>query len=422
MNQTPPRYEQAEESVIGSVLIDQECVDDCISVLTSDDFSKPEHAKIWRAIEALHKRSAAIDIVTVNEECGGDMGSALSLLIEKTPTSANVATYVKMVDEASVNRTIIKTAAKIAEIGYQNMTPDEAINAAEQAIMRIRNAKATNSFASMQTLVNNALTKGEDAAVKAGIKPLDDLTGGWHNSDLIIVAARPSVGKTALAVNLAVEAALWQKKSVAIFSLEMSGEQITSRMLADEAKIDMKRIKSGDLTIEERANLTAAADRIAKARIWIDDSASLTPLDIRSRCRKLRRDVGLDMVIIDYLQLLQSNRQSHDANRVMETSDISRSLKAVAREFHVPVIALSQLSRQSEYREGGEPRLSDLRDSGSIEQDADIVLMLWRPKTSEEETYFDTVNFKVAKHRNGPIGDFSLLFKRETTSFRGMHE
>ena len=277
---------------------------------------------------------------------------------------------------------------------------------------------STNTFDSMTQLVDTTLAAKRKGGIMSGIKPLDDLTSGWQNSDLVIVAARPSVGKTALAVNLATEAAIRQGKSVAIFSLEMSGEQITARMLADQAHLDIKKIREGNLTLEEGAKLNEAADRIRKANIWIDDSASITPLDIRARCRRLRKERGLDMVVVDYLQLLQATRQSHDANRVMETSEISRNLKAVAREFDVPLIALSQLSRQSEYREGGEPRLSDLRDSGSIEQDADVVLMLWRPKQAEEESYFDTVNFRVAKHRNGPIGDFSLLFRRATTSFR----
>lgn len=417
MDKVLPRADQAEEAVIGSVLIDAECVDLCLSILTPSSFGKPEHAKIWKAIEELHKKGSAIDTLTINDEVGEGYAAVLADILDKTPHSANVETYVKMVDEAATRRMIISTAAKVAEIGYQGMNADEALNAVESAVMKIRAARSLNTFDDMQHLVPATLNAKRRAGIKAGIKPLDDMTSGWQNSDLIIVAARPSVGKTALAVNLATQAAMWQGKSVAIFSLEMSGEQITARMLADVAKVDLKKIRDGGLDLEEGNRLTEAAERIKKANIWIDDSASITPLDIRARCRRLRKERGLDMVIVDYLQLLQANRQSHDANRVMETSEISRNLKAVAREFDVPVIALSQLSRQSEYREGGEPRLSDLRDSGSIEQDADVVLMLWRPKTSEEESYFDTVNFKVAKHRNGPIGDFSLIFRRATTSF-----
>lgn len=417
MDKILPRADQAEEAVIGSVLIDSECVDLCVSVLSSSSFGKPEHAKIWKAIEGLHKKGMAIDSLTVNDEVGDGYATILSDIVSKTPHSANVETYVKMVDDAAIRRMIVNTAAKVAEIGYQGMNADEALNAVESAVMKIRAARSLNTFDDMNHLVTATLNAKRRTGIQSGIAPLDAMTGGWQNSDLVIVAARPSVGKTALAVNLATQAALWQKKHVAIFSLEMSGEQITARMLSDVSKVDLKKIRDGGLDLEEGKRLTDAAERIRQANVWIDDSATLSPLDIRARCRRLRKEIGLDMVIVDYLQLLQSNRQSHDANRVMETSEISRSLKAVAREFDVPVIALSQLSRQSEYREGGEPRLSDLRDSGSIEQDADIVLMLWRPKTAEEETYFDTVNFKVAKHRNGPIGDFSLIFRRATTSF-----
>lgn len=417
MDKILPSADQAEEAVIGSVLIDAECADLCLTILTPSSFRKPEHAKIWKAIEELSKRGSAIDTLTVNDEVGEGYATIITDIVDRTPHSANVETYVKMVDEASTRRMIISTAAKVAEIGYQGMNADEALNAVESAVMKIRAARSLNTFDDMQHLVPATLNAKRRTGIKAGIKPLDDMTSGWQNSDLIIVAARPSVGKTALAVNLATQAAMWQDKSIAIFSLEMSGEQIVARMLADVAKVDLKKIRDGGLDLEEGQRLNEAAERIKKANIWIDDSATMTPLDIRARCRRLRKERGLDMVIVDYLQLLQSNRQSHDANRVMETSEISRSLKAVAREFDVPVIALSQLSRQSEYRDGGEPRLSDLRDSGSIEQDADVVLMLWRPKQSEEETYFDTVNFKVAKHRNGPIGDFSLIFRRATTSF-----
>jgi replicative DNA helicase len=417
MDKMLPSADQAEEAVIGSVLIDAECADLCLTILTPSSFRMPEHAKIWKAIEELSKRGSAIDTLTVNDEVGEGYATIIADIVERTPHSANVETYVKMVDEASTRRMIISTAAKVAEIGYQGMNADEALNAVESAVMKIRAARSLNTFDDMQHLVPATLNAKRRTGIKAGIKPLDDMTSGWQNSDLIIVAARPSVGKTALAVNLATQAAMWQGKSIAIFSLEMSGEQIVARMLADVAKVDLKKIRDGGLDLEEGQRLNEAAERIKKANIWIDDSATMTPLDIRARCRRLRKERGLDMVIVDYLQLLQSNRQSHDANRVMETSEISRSLKAVAREFDVPVIALSQLSRQSEYRDGGEPRLSDLRDSGSIEQDADVVLMLWRPKQSEEETYFDTVNFKVAKHRNGPIGDFSLIFRRATTSF-----
>lgn len=417
MDKILPSADQAEEAVIGSVLIDAECADLCLTILTPSSFRMPEHAKIWKAIEELSKRGSAIDTLTVNDEVGEGYATIIADIVDRTPHSANVETYVKMVDEASTRRMIISTAAKVAEIGYQGMNADEALNAVESAVMKIRAARSLNTFDDMQHLVPATLNAKRRTGIKAGIKPLDDMTSGWQNSDLIIVAARPSVGKTALAVNLATQAAMWQGKSIAIFSLEMSGEQIVARMLADVAKVDLKKIRDGGLDLEEGQRLNEAAERIKKANIWIDDSATMTPLDIRARCRRLRKERGLDMVIVDYLQLLQSNRQSHDANRVMETSEISRSLKAVAREFDVPVIALSQLSRQSEYREGGEPRLSDLRDSGSIEQDADVVLMLWRPKQSEEETYFDTVNFKVAKHRNGPIGDFSLIFRRATTSF-----
>ena len=429
MNSKAPHYAEAEDSVIGSMLIDSECIPSTLEILDAEDFYSGANRIVYGAMQHLAKTNMAVDVVTVSdylekkgelEEIGGR--ACIAQYSSRTPTSANVESYARMVEEAAVSRRLISTAAKIAEIGYQGLPSDEALDKAESEIYRLSRARSNSSFDDLGELLGKSWKSmeraalGENVTIKSGIIPMDKVIGGWSNSDLIVVAARPSVGKTALAVNLATNAALRQGKAVAIFSLEMSGEQIATRILADAAHVDISKIRNGSGTPEEINKLAEAADRIKDARIYVDDASSLTPIEIRSRCRKLRQDKGLDMVVIDYIQLLSAVRQQKDANRVMETAEISRTLKQIARELNVPVIALSQLSRNSEYRDSGEPRLADLRDSGSIEQDADVVIMLWKPKEQTDE-YYDTVSVKVAKNRNGPTGDLNLIFRKATTSF-----
>lgn len=422
-----PQNTQAERAVLGSMLIDDSVVVPVMSVLSSDDFYDYGYRTIFESMESLVKQKRAVDTVTVADELGNKIltvggSTVLGDLVRDTPTSANWESYAALIEEAAVNRRLIEAAGKIAEIGYQGLSSDEALDKAQAEMYRLARTRTNSTFLDLSHVIGlswdhyDRAKSGENDTIKSGIIPMDKLIGGWGKSDLVIVAARPSVGKTALAVNLATNAAVRQGKSVAIFSLEMSSEQIGTRILADAAHVDISKIRAGTLTQAEEEKLTVASDAIARAKIYVDDSSALTPLEIRSRCRRLKQEQGLDMVVIDYIQLLSAIRQQKDANRVMETSEISRSLKQIARELNVPVIALSQLSRNSEYRDSGEPRLADLRDSGSIEQDADVVIMLWRPKEQGDE-FYDNVNVKVAKHRNGPIGDLQLVFRKATTSF-----
>lgn len=429
MSNKAPHYAEAEDSVIGSMLIDSECVPAMLEILDAEDFYSNANRIVYGAMQHLSKINVAVDVVTVSEHLEkegklDDVGgrACIAQYSSSTPTSANAESYAHLVEEAAVSRRIINAAAKIAEVGYMGLPSDEALDKAESEIYRLARTRSNSSFDDLGVLVGKSWKSmeraalGENVTIKSGIIPMDKVIGGWANADLVVVAARPSVGKTALAVNLATNAALRQGKSVAIFSLEMSGEQIATRILADAAHVDITKIRNGSATPEEVNKLAEAADRIKDARIYVDDASSLTPIEIRSRCRKLRQDKGLDMVVIDYIQLLSAVRQQKDANRVMETAEISRTLKQIARELNVPVIALSQLSRNSEYRDSGEPRLADLRDSGSIEQDADVVIMLWKPKEQTDE-YYDNVSVKVAKNRNGPTGDLNLIFRKATTSF-----
>ncbi len=422
-----PHNTAAERAVLGSMLIDDNVVVQVMSVLSAEDFYDYGYRTIFEAMESLAKQKRAVDTVTVADELGNKIltvggSTMLGDLVRDTPTSANWESYAALIEETAVSRRLIEAAGKIAEIGYQGLASDEAVDKAQAEMYRLARTRTNSTFLDLSHVIGlswdhyDKAKAGENVSIKSGIVPMDKLIGGWGKSDLIIVAARPSVGKTALAVNLATNASVKQGKSVAIFSLEMSSEQIGTRILADAAHVDISKIRAGTLTQAEEEKLTAASDAIAQAKIYVDDSSALTPLEIRSRCRRLKQEQGLDMVVIDYIQLLSAVRQQKDANRVMETAEISRSLKQIARELNVPVIALSQLSRNSEYRDSGEPRLADLRDSGSIEQDADVVIMLWRPKEQGDD-FYDNVNVKVAKHRNGPIGDLQLVFRKATTSF-----
>jgi replicative DNA helicase len=385
----------------------------------------------------LFERREPVDLVTVSEtlerkdELDAIGGRAyLSTLSNQTPTAVHAVQYARIVERKAVLRNLIGAAGKIAGIGYEDPAEiQEAIDRAESELFQVSNRRITAGFSQLKELLHAAYDRldylhahrGELNGVASGFPDLDALTTGFQKSDLIVVAARPSVGKTSFALNVAEHAAVTQHRSVGVFSLEMSKEQLVLRLLSSVANIDSKRLRTGFLEELDFARIAPAMNDLSEAALYIDDTPNITSMELRTKARRLQAESGLDLVIVDYLQLMQATTSNRDSNRVQEVSEISRGLKALARELSVPVIALSQLSRQPEMRESKEPRLSDLRESGAIEQDADLVVFLYREKDKpgeEEQTDGEVINVKLAKHRNGPTGDIQLWFRKSQTRFQ----
>jgi replicative DNA helicase len=377
-----------------------------------------------------------VDLVTVSEvlERQGLLdavgGSAyLTSLINLTPTAVNAVYYARIVERKAVLRGLISAAGRIAGIGYDEAQDVEvSIDKAEQELFAVSQKRVASGFSALRSLLHSAYDrldylhqhKGEVSGIRTGFSDLDAMTTGLQKSDLIILAARPSIGKTSLALNFAEHAAVKEGKTVGIFSLEMSKEQLVLRLLSSVAGIDSQRLRTGFLEEMDFTRLAPAMNTLSEAPIFIDDTPNITTMELRTKARRLQAESGLDLIIVDYLQLMQGSASNKDANRVQEVAEISRGLKALARELQVPVISLSQLSRQAEMRESREPRLSDLRESGSIEQDADLVMFLWREKErgpDEAESDGEIVKLKLAKHRNGPTGEATLWFKKRQTRF-----
>lgn len=425
MNQTP-HDQAAEMALIGSVLIDPSRFGALAEIVKSDDIYDPKLSDIWSAFERLESKGQAIDNVTAYSEIKDKEGVAIIMndAMTSTPLAGNPDAYAEIVSNMAAYRRLIESARKIAELAYAR--PDsvqQALDRAESILFAASRSSKSGRFWSADEIVGRAydrvsrIASGEQRlGVMSGINSIDRVTGGWQRSDLVIVAARPSVGKTALAITMALNAAR-AGRSVAIFSIEMSADQIGARLLSASSKVPLQAIRQGDSSGMNLARLAAGVHELEGANIHVDDSAAATPGELRSKCRRLVADQGVDLVIVDYLQLMSPDRVSRDGNRVNDVSDISRGLKMLAREMNVPVIALSQLSRSSEYRESGEPRLSDLRDSGAIEQDADLVLMMWKKAESGFDDIDEAVYAKIAKHRNGPTGQAELVFNRPTATF-----
>jgi len=333
------------------------------------------------------------------------------------------------VERKAILRNLIAAAGRIAGIGYdESANVDESIDKAEQELFAVSQKRVSSGFAALRTLLHSAYDrldylhqhKGEISGIRTGFADLDAMTTGLQKSDLVILAARPSIGKTSLALNFAEHAAVREGKTVGVFSLEMSKEQLVLRLLSSVANIDSQRLRTGFLEEMDFTRLAPAMNALAEAPIYIDDTPNISTMELRTKARRLQAESGLDLIVVDYLQLMQSSINSRDSNRVQEVSEISRGLKGLARELQVPVIALSQLSRQAEMRESKEPRLSDLRESGSIEQDSDLVMFLWREKergSEDNDSEGEIINLKLAKHRNGPTGETKLWFKKRQTRF-----
>ncbi len=422
----------AERSLVGSILIDTGVMALVSDVVKPEDFEDALCRDVYAACLSIWNEHGKIDTVTVHDKLKAmDAMSSPSLvnlmdLAHSTPTSIHADQYAKIVKKWALLRTLRRTGTEIVRLTGTSDDPDEIISQATSLLSGVSNSSNNGALKRWSDLAGSAYDEIEAAAngakqngIKSGLGDLDRTLGGFHKSDLIILAARPSVGKTSLALNIAENAAK-QMKTVAFFSLEMSSSQLVQRIVSGDAAIDASRIRTGSISENDWASLTNSFSRLNTMPLFIDDTSSIDIVSIRARCQRLAGEHAIDLVIIDYLQLMGGDRRE---NRVQEVSEISRGLKSIARDLDVPVIALSQLSRASESRDTKEPRLSDLRESGSIEQDADVVLMLWRENERTEEsrsTDGEVVNLKIAKHRNGPTGEYPLWFKKSQTRFVGM--
>ena len=430
----PPQNVEMEQSILGAILQNNDAIVRLADTLQEEDFYHEAHRWLYRAMLDLFQENVPIDVLTVNEwlkkkdrldAIGGP--AYLAELVGSVPTAAHVDYHARVVREKSILRALIRTATDIVTDSYE---ADEDVatllDRAERSILEVSQGKATSGFADLQSVLKDSFRQLEALSARkdpitglpSGFGDLDRQTAGLQPSDLIIIAGRPSMGKTTLALNIAAHAGMRTGKPIAVFSLEMSKEQMALRMLCAEAKVDSAKLRTGFLAGNDWSLLTAAAgDLSGQANIFIDDTPMQTALDIRAKARRLRSEQGdLGLVIIDYLQLMQG--RSRAENRQQEISDITRALKALARELHVPVVALSQLSRAVEQRRPPKPQLSDLRESGAIEQDADVVALLYRDEVyNEDSDERGVAEVNIAKHRNGPTGTLRLAFRGEFTRF-----
>lgn len=433
LGKVPPHDEDAEQAVLGSMLTDNDAVMAAVEVLKEDAFYREDNKIIYQAILNLYSKSEPIDIITLKDELES-MGKFeqvggfeyLASLPDKVPTTANVQKYIKIVEEKSILRNLIKTANEIIELGY-NPTEDveDIMDGAEKKIFDIMQSKNTKSYTPIKDVLVESFTNLEKlynqkqhvTGVPTQFYDLDDKTAGLHGSELILVAARPAMGKTAFALNIATNAALRANVPVAIFSLEMSKDQLVNRMLCSEAMVDSNKVRTGKLDEEDWTKLAEAIGPLSEAGVYIDDTPGISVMEIRTKCRKLKMEKNIGLVVIDYLQLI-SGSNKRNGSREQEISEISRSLKVLAKELNVPVIALSQLSRAVEQRDDHRPMLSDLRESGAIEQDADIVMFLYRDDYyNKESAEKDIAEVIIAKQRGGSTGTVKLYWMGNYTKF-----
>lgn len=432
-DRVPPNNLDAEQAVLGAVLLQAEALITAMEKVRPEDFYLASHQLIFEAMIELGENNQPIDLVTLTaylsdrsqlDEAGGV--SYLAKLASVVPTAANVEYYAQIVEEKSMLRRLIRTATTIVSEGYGSA--DDVglmLSEAEQRIMEIANRRSSSGFISIRDVLMEVFerveflytNKGGSTGIPSGFVDLDKMTSGFQRSDLIIVAARPSVGKTAFALNIAQNVGVRARETVAIFSLEMSAAQLVQRMVCAESNVDAGRMRTGFLEGDDWEKLTMAIGALSEAEIYIDDTPGITVTDIRAKCRRLKKERNLGMILIDYLQLIQGRGKAGE-NRQQEVSEISRTLKQIARELEVPVIALSQLSRGVEQRQDKRPMMSDLRESGSIEQDADIVAFLYRDDYYDKETEKkNIIEIIIAKQRNGPVGTVELAFLKNFNKF-----
>lgn len=434
----PPQNMEAEQACLGSMLLDKEAIEVALDILTSEDFYSERHRTIFNTLIELYNRSIPVDLVTLTEHLkgSGELEKAggvvyLNTLLDEVPTSANIEYYAKIVEQKSLLRKLIRASSSIISLSF---APDrdayEIVDQAEKLIFDVTERQGVRGYFPVGEVIKDSITaieklfhRGDNyTGLPTGYKEMDDLTSGFQNSEFIVIAARPSVGKTAFALNIAQNVAINQHKKVALFSLEMSKEALVQRMLCSEARIDSQRLRKGLLRTAEWGPLTTAAGKLAESEIFIDETPGITDMQLRAKARRIQSRHGLDMVIVDYLQLMTTIRKSD--SRTQEISEISRSLKALARELSIPVVALSQLSRAVEMRgRDKRPILSDLRESGAIEQDADVVIFLYRDElynpNSDDRGLAEII---IQKQRNGPTGNIKLRFFKEFTRFENYEQ
>ncbi|WP_411955604.1 replicative DNA helicase [Alkalibacillus sp. S2W] len=432
-DRTPPHNIEAEQAVLGAIFLEPNAVVTASEIILPEDFYRVSHKRVFEMMVQLMDRGEPIDLVTVTTELSNadmlnDIGgvSYLTDIANSVPTAANIEYYARIVKEKSTLRHIISSATGIVTKTFEeNEAVTELLDYAERSILDISQAQSSGKFRNIKDVLVNVYDNIEQlhyndedvTGVATGFNDLDNITSGFQKNDLVIIAARPSVGKTAFALNIAQNVAINSQENVALFSLEMGGEQLVSRMLCAEGNIDAQRLRTGKLEDEDWGKLTMAMGSLSNAGIYIDDTPGIKINEIRSKCRRLKQDQGLGMIMIDYLQLIQGSPGGSES-RQQEVSEISRSLKALALELGVPVIALSQLSRGVEQRQDKRPIMSDLRESGSIEQDADIVGFLYRDDYYEEESEKENIiEIIIAKQRNGPVGTVELAFVKEYNKF-----
>ena len=433
----PPQNLDAEKSLIGAVLIDEEVMADVSENVKAIDFYDKNHGIIFGAMIRLFEKHKPVDLLTLTDELkrkdelDAIGGSAyLTELTNYVPTAAHAATYAEMVAQKAVRRRLIHASADISELGYdESTTTQELLEKAEAELFSVSDQSIKQDLVSIDSILMESFdrieelhkNKGELRGIRTGYRDLDNMTAGLQRSDLIILAARPAMGKTTLVTNLAYNVATIEKKPVLFFSLEMSKEQLVDRMLADAANVDSWNIRTGKLSDEDFLKLSEASGELAEAPIFIDDTPGLSVLEMRTKARRKNHESQLGLIIVDYLQLMQASG-NYAGNRVQEVSEISRGLKLIARELNVPLIALSQLSRSVETRTPPIPQLSDLRESGSIEQDADIVSFIYRPSYYEPDNpeVQNITDLIIAKHRNGPVGKVQLYFHPERLRFMSL--
>ena len=427
-----PHSREAEEAVVGAVLINPEAYYDVAQFLSPDDFYIHRNKFVWEAFTRLHEQRIPVDLLTLSEELDrvGQLaeigGSAyLTSLINQVPSSLNAESYGRIVEGHSIRRKMITAANKIASIAYnESSTVDDVMNEAEKAVFNVSERRLKHDLQPISAVLSDYYDRIDDLAkrpeeihgVPTGFIDLDRMLTGLQPSDLLIIAGRPGQGKTGFLLSIAKNAALTHKKKVAMFSLEMSNEQVVQRLIAQETGIDSQRLRNGQLQEHEWPLFTHAIEVFSDTHIYLDDTPAITPLQLRTKCRRLHMEFGIDLIIIDYLQLMGGDTRND--NRVQEVSHISRSLKVLARELNVPVLTAAQLSRAVEQRTDKRPVLSDLRESGSLEQDADIVMFIYRPDEYEKDSDKQNITkIMVAKHRNGPVGEIDLVFRGELTRF-----
>ncbi|MEI6287118.1 MAG: replicative DNA helicase [Bacillota bacterium] len=435
LDRMPPQNIEAEQAVLGAMLIERDAINKVVEKIKETDFYREDHKLLFRTMVNLFSKGNAVDIVTIVDDLRreGKLDAAggiayIGMLNGIVPTAANVKYHADIVEEKSLLRSLIYTATNIAAMGYEASEEVRSIvDRAEKMMLEVSNRRGGEGFVPIKEIVFSALERieylqtnpGKMTGVVTGFHELDRVTNGMQPSDLILIAARPSMGKTAFVLNICANAAIRSKSPIAFFSLEMSKEQLVQRMICSESAIDSQKLRAGSLDDRDWKKLMIGSNSISGAPIFIDETPSITVLELRSKARRLKSEHNLQMIIIDYLQLMSGGGGSKEDNRQQEISEISRSLKALARELKVPVLALSQLSRGVEARQNKRPMLSDLRESGSLEQDADIVMFLYRDEYYEREAEQPNNEAEViiAKNRNGPTETLKLFFHKQFTRF-----